>query len=123
MAGSRRSWSTTTCTYNNRSELIPTGAGAGLRGSTLHEYRKIGDRLAARPRQAGGSWAGRALDAFTAEDLLAVRRELIAANRSADTVNHYRRVVRGIFGTHPSSPALAWEWMAHKAESEGKLQF
>jgi hypothetical protein len=63
------------------------------------------------------------LDTFTDDDLLAVRQELAKAKRSADTVNHYRRVVRGIFGTHRSSPALAWAWMALKVESEGKLQF
>ncbi len=57
------------------------------------------------------------------DDLLTVRRELTEADRSADTVNHYRRVVRGIFGTHPSSPALAWAWKTQKVESEGKLQF
>jgi conjugative relaxase-like TrwC/TraI family protein len=46
-----------------------------------------------------------------------------AGGRGADTINHYCRVVRGVFGAHPSSPALAWAWMAHKVESEGKLQF
>lgn len=95
----------------------------GLRGSTLHEYRKIADRLATRPWRGEETWAERVLDTFTEEDLLAVRGELVAAHRSADTVNHYRRVLRGILGTHPSSPALGWEWMAHKAESEGKLRF
>ncbi len=95
----------------------------GLRGSTLHEYRKIGERLAARPWRGELTWADRALDTFTEADLLAVRGELADAKRSADTVNHYRRVVRGIFGTLPSSPALAWTWMGQKVESEGKLQF
>ncbi len=28
-----------------------------------------------------------------------------------------------VFGTDRSSPALAWPWIAHKVESEGKLQF
>ena len=95
----------------------------GLRRSTLHEYRKIGERLAARPWRGELKWRDRALDTYTRDDLLAVRRELAAANRSADTLNHYRRVVRGIFGTSPSSPALAWTWMPQKVESEGKLQF
>ena len=63
------------------------------------------------------------LDTFDAADLLAFRQELIDAKRGASTVNHYRRVVRGIFGTAPSSPALAWPWMTHKVESEGKLRF
>ncbi len=95
----------------------------GLRGSTMHEYKKIGERLAARPWRGESTWAERPLDAFTDDDLLDVREELIDAERSAETVNHYRRVVRGIFGTHRSSPALAWAWMALKVESEGKLRF
>ena len=94
-----------------------------LRRSTLHEYRKIGERLAARSCRGDVNWADRALDTFTGTDLLAVRHELARANRSPDTVNHYRRVLRGIFGTAPSSPALAWTWMPHKVESEGKLRF
>jgi integrase len=94
----------------------------GLRGSTLHDYRKIGERLAARPWRGDRTWADRVLDTFTAADLLAVRGELAKAGRSAVTVDHYRRVVRGIFGTHPSSPVLGWAWMAQKVESEGKLQ-
>ena len=95
----------------------------GLRGSTLHEYRKIGERLADRPWRGDLKWADRALDTFTGADLLTVRQELADAKRSANTVNHYRRVVRGVFGTAPSSPALAWTWMGQKVESEGKLQF
>ncbi len=95
----------------------------GLRGSTLHEYRKIGERLAARPWRGELCWADRVLDTFTDDDLLAMREELVRARRGADTVNHYRRVLRGVFGTHPSSPALAWRWMAQKVESEGKLRF
>ena len=95
----------------------------GLRGSTLHEYGKIGERLAERPWRRDLTWADRVLDTFSADDLLAVRHELTQAERSADTINHYRRVVRGIFGTHPSSPALAWAWQTQKVESEGKLQF
>jgi integrase len=95
----------------------------GLRGSTMHDYRLIGERLAARPWQCDRTWADRVLDTFTAAELIAVRRELIDAGRSAHTVNHHRRILRGVFGTHPSSPALAWPWMAQKVESEGKLQF
>lgn len=81
----------------------------GLRGSTLHEYERIGERLAERPWRSGSTWADRVLDTFSEDDLLAIRRDLVAAGRSADTLNHNRRVVRGIFGTHPASPALAWE--------------
>jgi integrase len=95
----------------------------GLRGSTLHDYRRIGERLAARPWRSGMTWADRPLDTFTAEDVIRVRRELLASKRMPDTLNHHRRVVRGVFGIHPSSPALAWPWSASKTESEGKLRF
>jgi integrase len=95
----------------------------GLRGSTRHEYRRIGERLAARSWRQDLTWAERVLDTFSAEDLLAVRREPLKAGRSADTLNHHRRVIRGVFGTHPASPALAWAWIAPKVESEGKLRF
>jgi integrase len=95
----------------------------GLRGSTLHEYERIGERLAARPWRSGSTWADRVLDTFSEDDLLAVRRELTKAGRSADTLNHHRRVIRGIFGTHPASPSLAWEWRPPKVESDGKLRF
>ena len=99
------------------------GEEKGLRGSTLHEYERIGERLAARPWRSGSTWADRVLDTFSEDDLLAVRRELTKAGRSADTLNHHRRVIRGIFGTHPTSPALVWEWRPPKVESEGKLRF
>jgi integrase len=99
------------------------GEEKGLRDSTLHEYERIGERLAARPWRSGSTWADRVLDTFSEDDLLAVRRELTKAGRSADTLNHHRRVIRGIFGTHPTSPALAWEWRPPKVESEGKLRF
>ncbi len=79
-----------------------------LRDSTMHAYRKIGDRLAARPWKGELKWADRLLNTFTDEDLLVVRRELSEAGRSATTLNHYKRVLRGIFGTRRSSPALAW---------------
>jgi integrase len=95
----------------------------GLRGSTLHGYKAIADRLAARPWRPGSTWADRVLDTFSGQELVAVRNELISARRSPDTVNHYRRVVRGVFGAHASSPALAWAWMGQRPESEGKLRF
>lgn len=95
----------------------------GLRGSTLHDYRRIGDRLAARPWRSDMTWAERPLDTFTTDDVMLVRRELLAAKRMPDTLNHHRRVVRGVFGTHPSSPALVWPWSASRSESEGKLRF
>jgi integrase len=95
----------------------------GLRGSTLHDYERIGNRLAERSWRSGMNWSDRPLDTFTADDILRVRRELLAAKRSPDTLNHHRRVVRGVFGAHPSSPALAWPWSGEKEESEGKLRF
>lgn len=95
----------------------------GLRASTVHDYRRIADRLCERPWRQGITWRDRPLDGFTDDDLLAVRRELVEAGRNADTLNHYRRVVRGAFGTHPLSAALAWQWAGAKPESEGKLRF
>jgi integrase len=95
----------------------------GLRGSTLNDYRKIGLRLCSRLWKGDIVWSDRRLDSFSADDVLDVRRELVHAKRSADTLNHYRRVVRGVFGTQAGSPALAWPWQAHKVEAEGKLRF
>jgi integrase len=103
--------------------LVRSSSERGLRGSTLHNYRILGKRMGDRPWRGELTWADRPLDTFDAADLLAFRQELIDAKRGASTVNHYRRVVRGVFGTAPSSPALAWPWMAHKVESEGKLRF
>jgi integrase len=103
--------------------IVRSGNERGLRGSTLHNYRILGERMGDRPWRGELTWADRPLDTFDATDLLALRQELINARRGASTVNHYRRVVRGIFGTAPSSPALAWPWMTHKVESEGKLRF
>ncbi|MHB8491153.1 MAG: tyrosine-type recombinase/integrase [Solirubrobacteraceae bacterium] len=95
----------------------------GLRGSTVHGYRRIGTGLSERPWRSGMSWAERPLDNFAGDDLLVVRRELVQAKRSPHTLNHYRRVVRGVFGTHPGSPALAWPWSGQREESEGRLRF
>jgi integrase len=95
----------------------------GLRESTLHEYRRLAERLCERPWHADQTWRERPLDAFSDDDILALRGELLDAGRSADTLNHHRRVIRGIFGTGRRSVALAWDWMASKPESEGQLQF
>jgi integrase len=94
-----------------------------LRGSTLANYRILGEGMGRRLWRGDLTWADRPLDTFSAADLLAFRQELLDAKRGASTLNHYRRVVRGIFGTAPSSPALAWPWMTAKVESEGKLRF
>ena len=94
-----------------------------LRESTLAEYRRIAVWLGARPWRAELTWRERPLDTFVPEELAALRAEMVDAGLSASTVNHVRRIVRGAFGTHASSPAHAWEWMSAKVESEGQLQF
>ncbi len=94
-----------------------------LRASTIAEYRRIAARLCERPWRGHETWRERPLDTFTAEDLVAIRTELVQADRDASTVNHVRRIIRGAFGTHASSPALAWPWMSAKVESEGQLRF
>ena len=95
----------------------------GLRGSTMHEYQKIGERLAARPWRGELTWADRVLDTFTDDDLLAVRQELVEgrAQRGHAQPLPARRARR--LRDAPASPALAWAWMAPKVESEGKLHF
>lgn len=72
-----------------------------LRNSTVHEYRRIGEFLAGRPWRGNLKWADRPLDTFADSDLCEVRHELIKAGRDASTLNHYRRVMRGVFGTAP----------------------
>lgn len=94
-----------------------------LRASTLAEYRRIANWLCARPWRTELTWRDRPLDTFAAEDLLQLRAEMVDVGRDASTVNHVRRVIRGAFGTHSSSPALTWPWMSSKVESEGQLRF
>jgi integrase len=94
-----------------------------LRASTTAEYRRIANWLCDQAWRGGLTWEERPLDTFSSEDLVAVRSELVNAGRNASTVNHVRRVIRGAFGAHASSPALAWEWMSAKVESDGKLRF
>ncbi len=94
-----------------------------MRASTLHEYRRLADRLCQRPWRGERTWRDQPLDAFTEDDILALRGELLDAGRSADTLNHHRRVLRGIFGTGARSVALAGDWMAVKPESDGQLRF
>jgi integrase len=93
-----------------------------LRGSTVHGYRKLGERLACRS-WGGGTWAQRRLDTFSADELLALRSELVEVGCSPETVNHYRRVLRGVFGREQPRVMLAWPWMAPRPESEGRLRF
>jgi hypothetical protein len=94
-----------------------------LRASTTAEYWRIAKRLCALPWHGELTWQERPLDTFIGDDLVALRAELVDAGRNASTVNHYRRIVRGAVGTRANSPALAWEWMSAKVESEGKLRF
>lgn len=95
----------------------------GLRRSTLHDYRRIATALRARAWRADLTWEARPLDTFTEADLLALRGEMLEAGKSADTLNHYRRILRGAFGAETHSPALVWRFMAVKPEAEGKLSF
>ena len=92
-----------------------------LRGSTLHDYRRMCLALQERPWKSQ-TWAERPVDSFTEADLLAVRAEMVSAGRRPDTINHYRRTLRGIFD-HSTSPALAWAFMGHKPEAKGKISF
>ena len=88
-----------------------------LRRSTLHGYEQIGERLGLRPWRGGKTWDDRQLGSFTERDVLGVYEEMLEADRAPDTLNHYRRVIRGIVGTATGSPALAWEWMPSKPDS------
>lgn len=94
-----------------------------LRASTSAEYRRIANWLCDRTWRGELTWGDRPLDTSSGQDLIAVRSELVDAGRNASTVNHVRRIIRGGFGAHASSPALAWEWMSAKVESEGQLRF
>ncbi|MHB8656772.1 MAG: hypothetical protein ACYC91_02290 [Solirubrobacteraceae bacterium] len=95
-----------------------TASASGGFASTTAEYRRIANWLCDRPWHGELTW-DRPLDTFTGEDLVELRFELVDAGRNASTVNHVRRIVRGAFRTHASSPALSWEWMSAKVESEG----
>jgi integrase len=95
----------------------------GLRRSTLHDYSRIAKTLRARAWRADLTWESRPLDTLTEADLLTLRSEMIDSGKSADTLNHYRRIIRGAFGTETHSPALAWRFLAVKPEAEGKLRF
>lgn len=95
----------------------------GLRASTLHDYQRMARGLGNRVWRPEQTWKDRPLDTFTEADLLELRAEMIDDDKSAITVNHHRRILRGVFGTKPHSPVLAWEFMSVKPEAEGKLQF
>ena len=91
-----------------------------LRASTTVEYRRIANWLCARLWRAEPTWGDRPLDTFSGEDLIAVRIRACRRRpeRESTVENHVRRIVRGAFGAHAGSPALAWEWMSAKVESE-----
>lgn len=91
--------------------------------TTLHEYRRLAKRLGQRYWREGVTWDERPIDTFDDSDVLEIREELLDLERAANTMNHYRRVIRGIFGTKSNSPALIWDWMGVKPNSDGKLHF
>ncbi|MFL5822455.1 MAG: tyrosine-type recombinase/integrase [Solirubrobacteraceae bacterium] len=95
----------------------------GLRASTIHDYRRIAERLCERPWRREETWRERPVDTLGEGDVLTLREELLAMGRSAETLNHYRRIVRGALGTHAASAALAWRWAGNRPESEGQLRF
>jgi integrase len=47
----------------------------------------------------------------------------VSAGRAAGTINQWRVVVRGVFGTHRGSPALAWDWKALSTDPKDDLDF
>jgi hypothetical protein len=95
----------------------------GLRQSTLHDYRRITKALEKCEWRGSETWEARPLDTFTEADLLALRSEMVQSGKGADTVNHFRRILRGFFGTGSHSPVLAWRFMAVKPAADGKLHF
>lgn len=85
----------------------------GRKETTLRGYAEKAERLGQRRERKGAAlWDGRLLDSFQPAEIAAVRAKLIREGRAASTINEYRVVVRGIFGTHKGSPALAWDWRA-----------
>ena len=92
----------------------------GLRGSTLSEYRRIGQRLADR-KWAGKTWQERPLASFTPEDMVELRAELLASGRSSQTINQAGRVLKGVFG--PTPVVAAFKRKKVVIDTRGKLQF
>jgi integrase len=102
--------------------LIAQREEKGLVGGTLRSYRNIGKLLGERgPKQR--PWSGRALDSFTVEEISAVRSELVKAGRAPGTINQWRVVVRGLWGTRKGSPALGWDWKALSTDPKDDLDF
>lgn len=99
------------------------------RGTTLHEYKRIANKLAGL-KSGDLTWGERPLDTFCEDELIDLRNELIDAGRSNDTLNHYRRVLRGIFGKESygrwilpgNSVVHAWAFKSEKQEAEGMLR-
>jgi integrase len=101
--------------------LIDAKRDKGLVGGTLCSYRNIGKRLC--ERGSDRPWKDRLLYSFTAQEVAATRHELVAAKRAPGTINPWRVVVRGVFGTHRGSPALAWDWKALPNDPKDDLDF
>jgi len=73
-----------------------------LRASTIAEYRRIVTWLCEQSWRQELTWRERPLDTFTAEDLVALRAELVHAGRNASTVNHVSEIARSRSGTSTS---------------------
>ncbi|MCW3048705.1 MAG: site-specific integrase [Solirubrobacterales bacterium] len=52
-----------------------------------------------------------------------VRSELVKAGRAPGTINQWRVVVRGLWGTRKGSPALGWDWKALSTDPKDDLAF
>jgi integrase len=96
----------------------------GRKETTLRGYTEKSAALGARRHsRMSPTWNERLLDSFTSAEIVAVRAELLTDGRAPSTVNEYRVVVRGIFGTHKGSPALAWDWKALGTGPKDDLAF
>lgn len=83
----------------------------GRKKTTIRGYTEKAEALGMRrATKAAPTWDERLLDSFTKEEVAVVRAQLVKDGRAPSTINEYRVVVRGIFGTHRGSPALGWDW-------------
>src|SRR4051794_9430078 len=101
------------------------GPERNLRKTTLRTYRNYVDLLKVRRTRAGKPWCERELSSFTVAEVLAVRKELVAARRAPTTLNQWRTVVRGIFGRVPLStnPADGWAWAVNRRAFSDRIRF
>lgn len=83
----------------------------GRKETTLRGYAEKSKALGQRrTTKSAPTWDDRLLDSFSPDEIAAVRARLVKDGRAPSTINEYRVIVRGIFGTHRGSPALAWDW-------------